>query len=37
MTFTVKPIKVVRAQSESRVSGLVQAVLDEHWPRARHS
>ena len=33
LTFTVKPVKVVRALSESRVNGLVQAVLDEHWPR----
>lgn len=33
LTFTVKPVKVVRALSESRVNGLVQTVLDEHWPR----
>jgi hypothetical protein len=33
LTFTVKPVKVVRALSESRVNGLVQSILDEHWPR----
>lgn len=33
VTFCVKPVKVVMAQSERRVPGLVDRVLDEKWPR----
>lgn len=33
--FNVKPLTVVKAQSESRVNGLVDGILDTHWPRNR--
>lgn len=31
--FAVRPISLVSAASESRVRGIVNAILDEHFPR----